>query len=516
MEKIVETIIGLEVHVQLSTQSKMFCGCGNDGEKKEPNTTVCEVCTGQPGVLPVPNVQAIEMAVKLGLALGCEMNRVVKFDRKHYYYPDLPKGYQISQYDLPIGEHGRIKLRTSDFEIRIKRIHLEEDAAKLVHNAYGTLVDYNRAGTPLVEIVTEPDFRDARSAKEFMQNLRSIVRYLGVSEGDMEKGHLRCDANISVRYVGETGYNPKVEVKNINSFRNVERALEFERARLTKLLKEGNYPTISGTRGWNEARQMTEEQRSKEAADDYRYMPEPDIPALLLYQKQENAKFQIPNSRNTTGLFDIQALRSELPELPMQKYARFKEEYGFGDAELVLIVDNQNLADYIEQVYSELVAWLGQSDQVEGTAEEIVEQNRAKITKVVSGWILNKLFEALAERGERFEDLKVSPENFAEFLAMIYTGRISSSIGQELLRRMVDTGGDPSNLLEELGGGQISRADELGVVCEKILAQHPDNVASYKKGKVNLIQFFIGQAMKETNGKGNPEALKRLFEEKLR
>ncbi len=513
--KEIETIIGLEIHVQLGTKSKMFCGCSNDGEQKPPNTTVCEVCTGQPGVLPVPSVHALEMVVRLGLALGCEINEVIKFDRKHYFYPDLPKGYQISQFDLPVGEHGTVSLRDAARQIRIKRIHLEEDAAKLVHNAYGSLVDYNRGGTPLAEIVTEPDFQNAQEAKEFMQQLRTLVRYLGVSEGDMEKGHLRCDANISVRYAGETSYNPKMEIKNINSFRNVERALEYERVRLSKLLEEGNYPKLNETRGWNDARQITEEQRSKEEADDYRYMPEPDIPALRLFQTRQVKSQKSKVKSEEGGLFDIQKLHSELPELPMHKYNRFKAEYGFSDAELSLIVDDQKLADYIEQVYSEFVAWLDQSPEVEGTGEEILEKYKPKITKVVSGWVLNKLFEVLAERGESLRDLKVTPENFAEFLAMIYTSRISSTIGQQLLRKLVETGGDPSNLLEELGGGQVSHEAELSAVCEKILSQNPENVTFYKQGKANLIQFFIGQAMKETKGKGNPEVLKRLFEKQL-
>ncbi len=569
-----ETIIGLEIHVQLKTKSKMFCGCSNEGEYRPPNTTVCEVCTGQPGTLPAPNVEALRMAVKIALALGCRVNSRVKFDRKHYFYPDLPKGYQISQYDLPIGEAGRLQVQSPKskvqseekfLDIRITRVHLEEDTAKLMHTPSESLVNFNRSGTPLVEIVTEPDFRDPAETKMFLQLLRATMRVIGVSDADMEKGHLRCDANISLREIADGSafvetsadkrghktqthangkadptpleslpydkrrkgeLKPKVEIKNLNSFRNVEQALAFEQDRLSKLLEAGHYPTSNETRGWNEGKSRTEPQRTKEEAHDYRYMPEPDIPMLFLFEEKQtqNSKLNMPHRQPAgeaetqnegKGLFDLEEIRREIPELPQKKWERFKREYGFSDTYLAVIVEDQFLADYLEETISELTEWLMALPEVEGTDTEVWDRYGAKMVKLVSDWMLNRVAELLKSRGERFKDLKVTPENFAEFLSMIYSRRISSTIAKTLLGKLIAEGGDPSEALLDMGGEQVSKEDELEHICSRVLLDAPDEALRYKAGKTALIQFFIGKAMQETKGKGNPEVLKKIFEEKL-
>lgn len=510
----IETIIGLEVHVQLKTKSKMFCGCDNRGEEMPPNTAVCEVCMGHPGTLPVPNRQALEWAIKTALALHCEIPREFKFDRKHYFYPDLPKGYQISQYDQPLSQHGWLEIMTKEGEarkIRITRLHLEEDTAKLMHSADGsTLIDFNRAGTPLMEIVTEPDFRHPAEAKAYLQELRAIVRALKVSDADMEKGHLRCDANISVRYAeilrtsrlpesqkyAEGDLNTKIEIKNLNSFRAVERALEFEEKRLTELLKKNEYPKGQETRGWDEARAVTELQRTKEETEDYRYFSEPDIPPFR-YSSDDVAKF-----------------KEQIPELPQEKRERFKMQYGFFPADARTLVDDARLADYAEKVISELIAWLvsmpGEFDE-----KEVWEKYRKKLCKLTAGWLISKLGGVLAARGETYEDLKVTPEDFAEFLTLIHERIISSAIAQELLVKMVETGQDPHRLLEMLGGGQVRDTETLGKAVEAVINANPKIVEEFKKGKDAVIMYLVGQVMKAMKGKADPQLVQSILREKL-
>ncbi|MEK7211134.1 MAG: Asp-tRNA(Asn)/Glu-tRNA(Gln) amidotransferase subunit GatB [Patescibacteria group bacterium] len=510
-----EPVIGLEIHVQLKTKSKMFCACDNAAEEASPNTAVCPVCMGHPGTLPVINRQAVEYGLLAGLALNCRIPELSKFDRKNYFYPDLPKGYQISQFDQPIAAEGYLEIdipgakkdERSSAKIRITRVHLEDDAAKNFHSPDGksTLVDYNRAGTPLIEIVTEPDFASPLEAKTFLQELRNIMRYLGVSSADMEKGHLRCDANISLREViddpaRETEFarqlNPKTEIKNLNSFKAVERALEYEIMRQTKLWQAGTPPAFGATRGWNETRGVTEEQRGKEEAHDYRYFPEPDLPPMELREIADE-------------------LRGKIPELPAARRARFILEYGFSPTDARILTDDKHLADYAEAVISELVEWLASLPEVEGSREEIWDKNKSKLSKLVSGWLLSKLGGIMAENKMDFRALKIDPENFAEFLALIYQNKINSSMGLALLTEMAMTGGDPSQIIEEKGLAQVNDTGTLEAIIAEIIDANPKVVADYKAGKTASVQYLLGQIMKKTKGAANPEAARDLLIKKL-
>ncbi len=506
-------IIGLETHVQLKTVSKMFSPSDNAGENKPANTTINEIDLGHPGTLPVANRKAIEWSVKAALAINCEIPEVCKFDRKSYFYPDLPKGYQISQFDQPIGTKGFLDIHSKDGDrkVRINRLHLEEDAAKNFHAADGThtLVDYNRAGTPLMEIVTEPDIRSAAEAKAFLQELRTIMRYLGVSDADMEKGHLRCDANISLTdQNGDTvkfsQLKPKTEIKNLNSFKAVERAIEYEITRQTKLWEAGTPPDSETTRGWNEDKGVTEEQRGKEGAADYRYFPDPDLPPVHFRSGD-------PNS------IDVEKIKRGLPELPQAKRRRFIEEFAITIENAKILADDKDLSEFFEQVMSELRAWLLSYGEAEGTEEEVWEQSKAKLSKMASNWMVNKLLPILAKDGKDIVSCQeVTAENFAEFVTLIYQNKINSTIAQQILEKMCHTGKDPSVIIEEddLGGG--AQADELEAMVDTILAANADQVAQYKAGKITVLQFFIGQVMKQTKGQGDPETIKELFEEKLK
>ncbi|MEW6610999.1 MAG: Asp-tRNA(Asn)/Glu-tRNA(Gln) amidotransferase subunit GatB [Patescibacteria group bacterium] len=510
MKQIIETIIGLEVHVQLKTKSKMFCGCDNRGEYLPPNTCVCETCLGYPGTLPVPNRQAIEWALKTAMALHCEILEEFKFDRKHYFYPDLPKGYQISQYDQPLSRNGFLEIEIKEGGVKkigITRLHLEEDTAKLLHSDDGsTLVDFNRAGTPLMEIVSEPDIRTPQEAKAYLQELRSIVRALKVSDADMEKGHLRCDANISVRRFTQIDtqihadsvekLNTKIEIKNLNSFRAVERALAYEEKRLVELLEQGEYPTVQETRGWDDAKGVTVLQRSKEEAEDYRYFPEPDIPPFRMSKEE------------------VGDIRAKIPELPREKRQRFVTHYRFSAADARIIVADEHLADFTEKVISELLAWLvslpGELDEA-----EVWEKYGDKLSKLTVGWLTSKLGGVLAARGETYESLKVTPEDFAEFLTLIYGHTISSTIAQELLAKMVETGEDPHTLLETLGGGQIKDTETLGKAVDEVINANPKIVADFKGGKDAVMMYLVGQVMKEMKGRADPQLVQSLLREKL-
>ena len=509
-----EPVIGLEIHVQLKTKSKMFCSCSNRGEFEPPNTTICPVCTGHPGVLPVTNKKAVEMGVLASLALNCKINNVSKFDRKHYFYPDLPKGYQISQFDKPVGENGFIKIDIptknglKNTRVGITRLHLEEDAAKNSHSAdkKHTLVDYNRGGTPLAEIVSEPDIRSAGEAKIFLQELRKIMRYIGVSNADMEKGQLRCDANISMREYVEVGdkpegwalqLNPKTEIKNLNSFRAVERALDYEIKRQTKHWKETGIPNdIQATRGWDDARGITTEQRTKEGSSDYRYFPEPDIPPMNLSNiEKEQKKF--------------------LPELPRARKYRFMEEYGFNIANAEILTDDPYKADYTERVISELISWLMSMDNIEGTETEIWDNYGKKMSKLFSGWFINKLGGLMMQNKVDIRILKITPENFAEFITIVYDNKISGPNALKLLELMMEAGGDPSQILEEKDLGQTSDKGEIKAIVEKIINTNPKPVADYKAGKEASIMFLVGQVMKETRGKANPQSAKEMLIKKI-
>ncbi len=499
-------VIGMEVHVELNTKSKMFCACSLAVVEREVNTNICEICLAHPGTLPVPNHQAIVSTVLIGRALGCTIREISKFDRKHYFYPDLPKGYQISQYDEPIAEHGVLHLRflleeniREEARIGITRAHLEEDTAKLYHDAAGaTLVDFNRAGTPLVEIVTDPDFESALEARVYCQELQLILRALGVSDTDMEHGHMRCEANISVqeagnfeivegmvRPLGGAVLNNKVELKNLNSFRAVERGIEYEIARQSQLLEKGeSWP--QETRGWNEEKEETYPQRIKESAKDYRYFPEPDIPPFSPL---------------------ILAGDIHLPELPMQKRVRFHEEYGFSYADVRLLTENKHWSDFAEKVMSELQEWLS----------VLSEENKNKIVRLAGGWMTTKLMGILNEKNILIENLSLSPENFAEFIALVYTGKVNSTSAQKLLLDMVDSevDMDPTHIMNEKGYGQISDEASLIFVVEEVIQKNPTQVEQFKNGKDPVIQFLIGMCMKATQGGADPAVLEKLLREKL-
>ncbi len=494
-------IIGLEIHAQLKTESKMFCSCANVGEAATaPNTSICPVCTGQPGALPTLNQKALELGVLTGLALGCDIPARSVFDRKNYFYPDLPKGYQISQFHLPVALKGRLEMDVpggkpprDHVTIGITRAHLEEDAAKNFHSGgedSSTLVDYNRSSTPLIEIVTEPDLRSPAEAKTFLQELRAILRTIHASDADMEKGQMRCDANISLLPVDEnnmplqSNLNPKVEVKNLNSFRSVERALAYEIERQTKLMEAGD--VVQGaTRGWDEDKGATFEQRTKESSADYRYFPEPDLPPQDLTELREQ-------------------LKSRLPELPAQKRVRLMDEWWFSPADAAFLVGNDGWADYAENVMGELGNWIADTDKSHESAGEVLAENKKKLAKLAGGWLTSKLAGIMAETNLDMAGLKIQAEDFAEFLNLIYKGEINSSNAQKLLAMMVETGTDPSHLMEEHNLGQNLDEGVLIATVKRLVEENPDQVAQIKAGKIGVIKWFVGAVMKATEGKANP------------
>lgn len=486
-----EATIGMEVHAELKTASKMFCSCKNGlGLETVPNVNICQVCTAQPGALPVPNVKAIEAVQKVGLALNCALRLRSKFDRKNYFYPDLPKGYQISQYDEPFCEAGTMEIDGKPF--RITRIHLEEDTGKLTHPeaADYTLVDYNRAGVPLMELVTEPDFSTAKDARAFCQKLRQILRYLEVSDADMEKGQMRCEVNISLHKVGEDRLSgTKVEIKNLNSFRSVERSIEYEIKRQTEALDNGE-KIVQETRGWDEGRNATVSQRKKESAHDYRYFPEPDIPAFLFTQT------------------DIEELKTDLPELPDAKLRRFMTEYGLPEADAIILIDDKETAAYFEAVASELGA------KIDG-GESHSELGR--MVKLAANYFITEVRKYLGEeRG--IQTLPITPENYAEFIAIVADGKINSSAAQTVLKEMLkgsDGDSDPSHIIDRLNLAQMSDAGELETIVDTILENNAQSITDFKAGKQNAFQYLIGQVMKETKGKANPQMVSEILKQKL-
>jgi aspartyl-tRNA(Asn)/glutamyl-tRNA(Gln) amidotransferase subunit B len=509
-------IIGMEVHIELKTASKMFCACKNDPDTAKPNVHVCEICLGHPGTLPVPNKKAIQWAVLIGEALGCTIREVSKFDRKHYFYPDLPKAYQISQYDEPIAEYGKMTLflpledNTRDTAtIGIRRAHLEEDTAKLMHGEAGsTLVDFNRAGVPLVEIVTDPDFKTAAEAKVYCQELRTLFRALGVSDADMEKGHMRCEANVSMQeaemfditdgvVVPRKGYtlNNKVEIKNINSFKAVERAIAFEIERQTNMLEAGE-SWDQQTRGWDENKNETVLQRIKENAADYRYFPDPDIPPF--------------HPKSIAG-------NISLPELPQQKRTRFHAEYGFSYADAKLLTESKTWADFTERVMTELVDWLYTLPEVQGESDDIKEQKKQKVARLAGGWLTTKLNGFLNEQQKTIDDIHCSPENFAELLALIYAGRVNSTNAHKMMVIMASSkkDHDPTHLMEEKGFGQISDEGALGKIIDEVIKNYPVQVQQFKDGKEATLKFLLGMIMKATEGSADPKAAEQLLKDKL-
>jgi aspartyl-tRNA(Asn)/glutamyl-tRNA(Gln) amidotransferase subunit B len=496
--------IGLEVHVELKTQTKMFCNSLNDPLERHPNMNICPVCTGQPGTLPVINKEAVKKVLKVGLALRGKISEKASFDRKNYFYPDLPKGYQISQYKHPLVSGGYLEVLSGDCselgrdkikdlrifkKIRIIRVHLEEDTGKLIHKKGYSLVDFNRAGVPLMELVTEPDISSSGEARAFAEELQLLLRYLEVSDADMEKGQMRIEANISLRLEarnsGLSEMGVKVEVKNLNSFRAVEKAIEYEIKRQEDALRKGER-VVQETRGWDENNQKTFSQREKEESHDYRYFPEPDLPPLELREIDE---------------FKIENLRSSLPELPWQKRERFEKQYGLKD-NLEILVRDRELADYFENVVSELLEWAP-------------DEQKTKLIQLSFNYLVSDLQGILKEKSAAFGDILITPENFAELMKMIAKNEISSRAAKDVLAIMFQKGGDPSEIVKDLGISQISDKDELGGVIKKIIELNPEAVLSFKQGKQNALQFLIGQVMKETRGRANPKVVHKIIIENI-
>lgn len=482
-------VIGMEIHVEIKTKSKMFCACENGrGIEKEPNTHICPVCTGQPGTLPVPNRSAIESVQRAGLALGCTLRLESKFDRKNYFYPDLPKGYQISQYDKPFCERGVMNIGGKAF--RITRIHLEEDTGKLSHSNGATLVDLNRAGVPLMELVTEPDFESGKEARAFCQRLRQILRYLDISDADMEKGQMRCEVNISLYKKGEERLSgTKVEIKNLNSFRSVERAADYEIVRQAELLESGT-DVKQETRGWDDAAGRTVAQRAKESAHDYRYFPEPDIPALVFSEEY------------------VEVLRRGLPELPEKKENRFIDEYGLPKADAVALVSERDVADYFERVASELL---------EKKASGETKSEPKKLLKLAANYFLTEIRKFLAEHENDMRSVLVTPENYAEFIGLVADGIVNSSGAQTVLAEMMKGGdSDPSHIVERLSLAQTHDEASIEAFVDEAIAANEKSVADYRNGKENALQFLVGQVMKRSKGKANPEMARAMLVKKLK
>ncbi|MDM7273249.1 Asp-tRNA(Asn)/Glu-tRNA(Gln) amidotransferase subunit GatB [Sulfurihydrogenibium azorense] len=475
LEKEFDVVIGLETHVQMNTKTKMFCGCKVEFGAP-PNTNVCPVCLAHPGTLPVINKTAIEYAVKAALALNCKIHNLSIMARKNYFYPDLPKGYQISQYDKPLATDGYIEIKVGDSfkKIRIHRLHIEEDAGKTIHEGSKSYVDLNRAGTPLMEIVTEPDISSAEEARKYLEKLRNIMRYIGVSEADMEKGQLRCDVNISLKPKGSSQLGTKVELKNINSFRFIVKAIEYEIERQAKLLKKGE-KIIQETRLFDPDSGKTYTMRTKEEAHDYRYFPDPDLLPILLKDSQ------------------IEEIKNSLPELPDQKYHRYIQSFNLPPYDAEVLTSDKNLANYFEEVV------------------KLFPQN----PKLVSNWILNELLGRLNEKGIDIENSPISANSLAELVSLIADGTISGKIAKEVFDIAFETGKSPKTIVEEKGLKQISNEDEIRSIVKAVLERHPAEVEKYKSGNEKILGFLVGQIMKETKGKANPQLVNKILKEEL-
>ena len=487
--------IGLEIHAELKTKTKMFCDSPHDPEEKHPNTNVCPICMGHPGTLPTINKEAVRQVLRVGAALGGTLATRTYFERKNYFYPDLPKGYQISQRAEPLVSGGALTLLSSAKRVRIHHVHLEEDAGKLIHDEIHntTLIDFNRAGVPLLELVTEPDMNSAAEAEEFAKELQLLFRYLGASDADMEKGQMRVEVNISLAPESSAEKGTKVEVKNINSFRAASRAVAYEIERQSALLKNGER-VAQETRGWDEAHQQTVSQRSKEEAHDYRYFPEPDLPLLRLDESPEFLETEI---------------RVSLPELPQQKRQRLQREYGFTDEQALFFVYERSLADYVEKTISELLEWVKSSN-------ELVDQTaQSRLITLAANYALSDVQGILKEKMLAADELLMTPENFAELLKMLYQNTITSRVAKDVLRRMVESGGDPCEIIAAEGLGQVSDSAALQEIVRKVIAENPNPVGDYKKGKETALQNLVGQVMRQTRGSADPgvvrESLIRLL-----
>ncbi len=475
-----EAVIGLEVHTELQTKTKIFCNC-RTSFGADPNTNVCPVCLGLPGVLPVLNKKVLEFAVRAGLALNCEISRFSKFDRKNYYYPDLPKNFQTSQFDLPICEHGYLDVEVNGEKrrIRITRAHMEEDAGKLVHHGTSitdsdySLVDYNRTGTPLLEIVSEPDMRSAKEAVAYMEKMRAILQYVGISDCRMEEGSLRCDANVSVRPVGQKELGTKTEIKNINSFKGVERAIEYEAMRQAQLLEEGG-KVIQETRTWDEKEGVTKSMRTKEEANDYRYFPEPDLVPFTVSDEY------------------IENIRKSLPELPDARKERYMKEFGLSSEDAVFMTNDKATADYFEKTVAE-----------------------GADPKAAVNWLMGEFAGQLSKDGIEMDKAPVSASDLAGLLKLIAEGTISGKIAKKVFAIMWKDGGSAADIVKEQGLVQISDTNELQALVEKVVSENPKAIEDFKAGKKKAVGALVGQIMKATKGKANPRVINELLNKKL-
>jgi len=471
-----EPVIGLEVHAQLKTKTKIFCACST-AFGAPPNTHTCPVCLGMPGVLPVLNKSVVDYTLRMALATNCKISGISRFARKNYFYPDLPKGYQISQYELPIAQHGYVDIETSGTlrRIGITRIHMEEDAGKLSHDPHRpvSMVDFNRTGVPLIEIVSEPDIGSPEEAGAYLRQLRSIVRYLGICDGNLEEGSFRCDANVSIRPKGADKLGTRTELKNLNSFKHVEKALGYEISRQREVLIEGGQ-IVQETRLWDPDKNQTISMRGKEEAHDYRYFPDPDLLPLVIEDEW------------------IRGIRSSLPELPDQKRNRFIDQYGLPAYDAGLLTSDRELADYFEECVHKF-------DQ----------------PKTVSNWIMGALLGILNAEGKTIAESPVSAENLAALLALIDADVISGKIAKSVFDEMAQTGKAPAQIVKEKGLVQISDTDAIEAVILKVIAGNPKEVESYRNGKTKLMGFFVGQVMRETKGQANPKLVNEILKEKL-
>ncbi|MEJ5338534.1 MAG: Asp-tRNA(Asn)/Glu-tRNA(Gln) amidotransferase subunit GatB [Aquificaceae bacterium] len=466
-----EPVIGLEIHVQMDTRTKLFCSCPVEFGA-EPNSNVCPVCLGLPGSLPVINRRAVEFAIRAGLALNCQINTRSVFARKNYFYPDLPKGYQISQYEEPLAVNGWLEVGGK--RVRIRRLHMEEDAGKNIHEGSKTYVDLNRAGTPLMEIVTEPDIDSPQMAREFLERLRNIMRYAGVSRADMEKGQLRCDINLSIRPKGSKELGTRVEIKNVNSFRFVQKAIEAEMERQIKLVLSGE-KVIQETRTFDPSTGLTHPMRTKEEAEDYRYFPDPDLLPLV-----------IPADW-------IESIRRSMPELPEQRLERFIRDYALDEYSARVLTDNKDLGDFFEE-------------SLKFYPED---------PKLTANWLLNDLLGNLSEAGKDIENSTVSPQSLAELVKLIREGVLSSRLAKEVLKEMVSTGKEPSKIVEEKGLRQVSDEDTIRAMIEEVVKENSREVERFRAGEEKVFGFLVGQVMKKAKGKANPQVVNRLLREML-
>jgi len=482
-----ETVIGLEVHAQLLTQSKMFCACPTPSLESPPNSTVCPVCLGMPGVLPVINKRAVELTIMTGLALNCEIPDEAKFDRKNYHYPDLMKGYQISEYDLPLCKNGWIEIEVSGETkmIGITRVHLEEDTARSQHiaNQAGqsySLVDVNRSGLPLMEIVSEPDVRSAEEARAYLTKLRQVLRYIGASQANMEEGNMRCEPNVSIRPQGEPSFGQKVELKNINSFRHAFDAIKFEVERQTKLVESGGR-IVQETRGWREDIHQSVSQRTKEYANDYRYFPEPDLPTLAVSREW------------------VEEIRSQMPELPDARRRRFSEQYGLSDYDARVLTESRARAQFFEDT----------------VALRDVEAD-AQFPKAVANWINGDFARLLNATNSQIQDSKITTAGLSELIELQTKGAISGKTAKEVFETMFQTGRSPGDIVQEAGLGQIESGDEVSTAIDKVIQDSPKAVEDYRSGKETAIKFLVGQVMRETRGRAKPDSVLQTLREKLR